>query len=506
MGSIIKTFNRTLDSTTMYRVVEYALGAMAGYAVLLSFFGILPYNGFFLMLSLALLVSVAWSVNQVSSFFARIPAHPDSSVITALILFFLLAPIGTISDAMFLALGAAIAMLSKYIFAVKHRQIFNPAACAAVILGLLGGSVLWWVGSFAMLPAAVFAGYCILKKIRRFSLFFTAFGMGAGVSMVLGMMNGIHPFQSITQYLFSSPIIFFASVMVTEPLTTPPTHELRILYGAFVGVCSNIFFHIGPLYSTPELALVMGNIFSFVVSMHERLRLNLIEKKSIARDTVEFVFEQKHTLSFSPGQYLEWTLPHPHPDTRGIRRYFTIASSPTEKTLRIATKYSTPSSTFKKRIQSLVAGDSIWAAQLCGDFTLPYDAGKKLVFIAGGIGITPFRSMIRYCIDSKDTRDIVLFYQNKTPKDIAYTELFDEAHTAFGLRTVYLVSAPGETSWSGEVGYLNTAVLQKYLQDIYDRLWYLSGPSSMVNSYKKILLDMGVRRDVIFTDYFPGCA
>lgn len=495
-----------IDATTMYRVVMYALSALAGYAILLSFFGILPYNGFFLAISLTLLVGLCFIVNTLCSFLTKRPAHTESALITALILFFLLAPIGTSSDALFLVLGATIAMLSKYVLAFKDRQIFNPAAFSAVILGLMGGGVLWWIGSLAMLPAVMCAGYCIIKKIRRLSLFLTTVITGAFPTLVFGLTNSLSVGDILIQYIASSPVIFFASVMVTEPLTTPPTHELRILYGAFIGVFSNISLHIGPLYFTPELALVLGNICSYAVSMHERLHLRLTEKKCIAQDTYEFVFQNGGGLSFSPGQYLEWTLPHEHPDTRGIRRYFTIASSPTEAAICLGTKFSNPLSSFKKKLQTLGEGERIWATQLCGDFTLPAHEEKKLGFIAGGIGITPFRSMIQYLVDTKSRRDVILFYQNKKPQDIAYKDLCDKGKSVFNLRTVYLVSTSGESPWNGEVGYLTAQILEKYAADVLERLWYLSGPSSMVSSYKKILIGMGIKKDHIMTDYFPGFA
>jgi len=506
LQSLFKKIDSIFDTTPMYRVVVYSLSAMAGYAIILSFLHILSYNGFFLMLSLVLLVCTAYGVNEICSFCTKVPAHPDSAVITALILFFLLSPLRTFSDALFLALAAAVAMLSKYLFAVRHRQIFNPAAFSAVVIGLSGGGVLWWVGSLVMLPATIFVGYCVIKKIRRVDLFVSALIAGALPSLVFGLTSGLQSVDILFQYIVSSPIIFFASVMVTEPLTTPPTRELRILYGAFIGVFSNIPLHVGRVYFTPELALVLGNIFSYAVSIHERLHLRLTEKKCIAQDTYEFVFQNRSVPPFSPGQYLEWTLPHDHPDARGIRRYFTIASSPTEPAIRLSTKFFTPSSSFKKKLNALTVGESIWATQLCGDFTLPVDEKKKLGFIAGGIGITPFRSMIQYLIHTKSRRDVILFYQNKTPQDIAYKELCDRGKTAFDLRTVYLVSTAGQSPWNGEVGYLTAEILRKYAADVLERLWYLSGPSSMVSSYKKILIGMGVKKEHILTDYFPGFA
>ena len=136
---------------------------------------------------------------------------------------------------------------------------------------------------------------------------------------------------------------------------------------------------------------------------------------------------QIEKLKFKPGQYLEWTLPHEKIDNRGMRRYFTIASSPTEKDMIMGVKFYDKPSSYKQSLISLENQGIVVASQLAGDFTLPKDKNKKLIFIAGGIGVTPFRSMIKYLIDNNEKRDIVIFYSNKSFADIAYKEIFDEA-------------------------------------------------------------------------------
>jgi ferredoxin-NADP reductase len=294
--------------------------------------------------------------------------------------------------------------------------------------------------------------------------------------------------------------------MVTEPLTMPPTKKFQMMYGALVGVLSSVPFSFGFLYSSPELALCIGNIFSYSVSMNRRILFRLKEKTYIAKDICEFIFQADCACVFSPGQYMEWTLPHEHPDARGIRRYFTLASSPTEKEIRIAVRFTAPLSSFKKKLRLLECGDTMLASQLCGDFVLPKKTDKKIGYIAGGIGITPFRSMMKYCIDTREKRDSILFYVNKTPEDIAYTELLHEV-CAYSMRVVYSVDAIGNTvEWNGEIGVFTSKIIEKYISDAQERLWYISGPQGMVGAYKKILLGMGVKRGNIKTDYFPGYA
>ena len=116
--------------------------------------------------------------------------------------------------------------------------------------------------------------------------------------------------------------------MLTEPSTTPPARTRRIVYGAVVGALFAPFLHFGRLFLTPELALIAGNLFSYLASPKARYRLKLEAKVQLAPDIYELRFTSDRRIRFRPGQYLEWTLGHSRPDNRGNRRYFTIASSP----------------------------------------------------------------------------------------------------------------------------------------------------------------------------------
>jgi len=147
-------------------------------------------------------------------------------------------------------------------------------------------------------------------------------------------------------------------------------------------------------------------------------------------------------LAYKPGQYLEWTLPHKRHDSRGNRRYFTIASSPTETEIKLAARIDTEhSSTFKKALLDMKPGDEIWASQLGGDFRLSRDKGEKLVFIAGGIGITPFRSMVQSIVDQGQRRDITLLYTSLAADGFAYWPLFNQA-VASGVKPIYVITGP----------------------------------------------------------------
>jgi ferredoxin-NADP reductase len=503
---MIRWVDNFVNAITMYRLVLYGLLVMAGFAVIFGFLGVLPYSGLGLLGSMAVLLTACYVLNVFFSTLFHAPRNAESSLISAMILFFLFLPVTQLSDVWTLLLASVVSMASKYLLAIRKKHIFNPAAITAVILGFNANtSAVWWVGTLVMFPITLVVGLIIVRKIRRFHLFFSFLLVTLLVTFGLTVLNNGNLLRVLKEIVASWPIMFFASVMLTEPLTTPPTKKLQVLYGSLVGILYAVPFQVGPLYSTPEVALVAGNIFSYIVSPKQKLFLRLREKHPLAKDTYEFVFDSPG-IRYKAGQYLEWTLQH-HADSRGDRRYFTVASSPTEKEIRLGVKISeVASSTFKKKLLSLKSSETLVASSLAGDFTLSDDKNEKLAFIAGGIGVTPFRSMVKYLVDIQEKRSIVLFYSNKTADEIAYKDFFDEAKKSIGLKTVYLLTDITQVpkGWDGKVGRLTDKVIIEELPDYKSRTFYLSGPMAMVNAYKDILEKMGVSRVRMVTDYFPG--
>jgi ferredoxin-NADP reductase len=260
------------------------------------------------------------------------------------------------------------------------------------------------------------------------------------------------------------------------------------------------------VYATPELSLVIGNLFAYIVSPKQKLTLSLKEKVLLAPDTYEFVFASDQGMNFRPGQYLEWTLSHAKPDDRGNRRYFTIASAPSEESIRVGVKFGQPTSSFKKKLLEMQLGDTLMAAQLSGDFTLPNDLEKKFVFIAGGIGITPFVSMIRDALETKQKKDITLLYANRNPEDIAYRDVLEHARTELGMNTVYTLSAVNATASHEHerTGRITAAMIREEVPDFAEREYYISGPNSMVQSFEELLSEIGIPPSHVTVDYFPG--
>jgi len=385
-------------------------------------------------------------------------------------------------------------MASKYIFAIGKKHVFNPAAIAVVISALgLNFYAGWWIGTLCLAPVIFICGFLITRKLQRWDLVLSFFITSAALIIGYALFKNHDVVLVVRQLVIDSPWMFLAFIMLTEPATTPPTKKLRMMYGSLVG----FLFWVGPLmpfYFAPELALILGNVFSYSISPKEKLILTLKEKLTIAHNTFDFIFTADKKLHFAPGQYLEWTLAHRNQDNRGMRRYFTVASSPTEDNIRIGVKFYDKPSSYKKTLESLQVGDHIVASQLAGDFTLPKDKNKKLVFIAGGIGVTPFRSIIKYLTDSNERRDIVMFYANREENDVAYREVFGQAEKAIGLKIFY------------KTGIITKEMILQNAPDYKSRMFYISGPKSMVDAFKKTLADMGVPRQNIKTDFFPGFA
>ena len=324
---MFKSIDSFLDKTTMYRVVLYFLIFLVLVAIGLSSIGLLTYNPIAILFSVLFITTLCAILNVIFAWGFDAPANVESVYITALILSLIIDPITSSTDPAFfsIAIWASVwAMASKYIFAVGKKHIFNPAAIAVTITALtINQSASWWVGTVVMAPFVLIGGLMIVRKIIRKDLVISFFIVATIATVYAGYSSIGGIFNDIWRLYGSTAIMFFAFVMLTEPLTTPPTRWLRVLYGSFVGFLFFPSLHIGSVYLTPELALVLGNLFSYLVSPKEKLMLTLQQKKLAANSTYDFIFSSDKNIDFEPGQYLEWTIPENGSDSRGNRRYFT---------------------------------------------------------------------------------------------------------------------------------------------------------------------------------------
>jgi glycine betaine catabolism B len=502
---MLKKIDQLINSITMYRLVLYSLLALVANSLVASLLGLLPYEPLAILWSLLLLGGLSQFFNRFLAKIFRCPVNAESALISSLILFFLFAPANNWSGLVTLILASLIAMASKFVLNHKQAHLFNPAAVAAVLVPLLGyEAARWWVATPFLLPLTALVGALVIYKTKRGSLV-AAFIFTAALSILYTnwkFMESVAAFGS--ELLFSWPLVFFASIMLTEPLTMPPTKKLQIAYGSLIGLLFGLPFHFGQFYSSPELALIIGNLFAFLVSGKKTLVLTLLRKDQLANNIYEFNFQSREPLRFRPGQYLEWTLTPRAADSRGNRRFFTIASSPTEQDLKVVVKVPDQASSFKQELLKLEPTNQLFASQLAGDFVLPKDPGEKIVMIAGGIGITPFRSQIKYLVDKQERRDVVLIYSASRWQELVYQDLWREAEQKIGLRTILLCSNNQNlpANWQVQTGRVTAALVKKEIPDWRERTFYLSGPSALVNNYKQLLEKMAVKK--IVTDYFPG--
>ncbi len=511
MLSIIDSF---LNRITMYRLVLYYLIALAAIAGVFGFLNIIRIDPIALAFSIAILICVCLIVNEVCAKIFKAQPNSESIYITALILALIITPASP-SDPkkiLLLVLVALIAMASKYVLAIHKKHIFNPAAVAIAISALaLGQYASWWVGgNIPLLLPILIGGLLMTRKIQRFDLVLSFF-LAALISCFI-INNPIGIWEVIQKTTIHTSLFFFAFVMLTEPLTTPPNRPRRIIYGIVTGTLFAPGIHIGNIYSTPELALVSANLISYFLSPKAKYVLTLIEKREVGKNLYDFVFKPDKPITFKPGQYMEWTLGHSKVDTRGNRRYFTIASSPTEDHINLGVKFAEPGSSFKSKMLTMAPGETAMAGQLTGDFILPRDPKEKMVFIAGGIGVTPFRSMAKYMTDRGEKRDAILFYSVKSLDEIAYEEIFDQARERICMKTIYAITegnsptpdAAHPASNIFHYGYIDQALIEREVPDYKERTFYLSGPHAMVEAFKKTLRVSGVPRRKIRTDFFPG--
>jgi len=146
------------------------------------------------------------------------------------------------------------------------------------------------------------------------------------------------------------------------------------------------------------------------------------------------------------------------------------------------------------------------ASQITGDFTLPLDPNQRCVFLAGGIGITPFRSMIKYLLDTHQRRPITIIYAAKTMDDIVYKDIFDSAEKELGIKTIYSLTDTTKVpaSWKGNVGRITPEMIAKQIPGNHSALFYLSGSRGMVDTFKSTLRKLQIPSSQIITDYFAG--
>jgi ferredoxin-NADP reductase len=493
-----RVLDKFLADVSMYLLITLALFVLFGVSLTYSLVGLTAFSPTAIIACLVLFMGVSFGASYVFAYLFSVQAHHKSALITGGILFCLFSPSLALSSLLLYSLIAIIAIASKYILVWRRRHIFNPAAIAAVIISLVGlQSASWWMSDISFAIPVTILALLILYKTERLQLGGVFLAVYVVVLGVAALVNHQAVHDLLTASLAVWWPLFFVGFMLSEPLTLPTRRYQVGVVAVIVAVLVGLHPRMGPIFVTPEIALVLGNIVSFILTRRTGIRLQLIHRERFAGGQELFEFRPQRLFVFQAGQHLELTLPHSKADLRGERRQFTIASAPEAKTIKITTRYAEKPSTFKSHLQSLKPGQLLSATGTKGDFLLPKDKSKKLLFIAGGIGITPFRAFAESLQLKGEQRDIVLIYAARSEKEILFKDIFSSKN---GVKLI--VIAPDSGKSGIRAAGMTKEILQNTIKDIRERHVYVSGPPSMVTAVTSQAVSLGVTN--ITTDSFTG--
>ncbi len=232
----------------------------------------------------------------------------------------------------------------------------------------------------------------------------------------------------------------------------------------------------------------------------------LKDRVEVAKDTLAFRIEKPAGWTFQAGQYLDMTLlDPPETDSEGNVRSFSIASAPHEATLMVATRMR--DTAFKRVFKKMPLGTEVMIEPPSGDLILHQDATRPAVFLAGGIGITPFRSMVHWAAEQKLPHRIVLFYSNRRPEDapfLADLQSLEKDNPNYNLIATMTEIEQSPQVWHGETGFIDQAMLERHLKDAASPIYYIAGPPDMVKALQEMLRKAGVKNDDIRAEEFAG--
>jgi len=233
----------------------------------------------------------------------------------------------------------------------------------------------------------------------------------------------------------------------------------------------------------------------------------LIERKNISEGTMSFRLDTRSApgFSFRAGQCSDFTLENPpETDSEGNSRTFSIASSPTRQGDILFATRMRPSA-FKKSLAAMPLGTQIKVGDPGGSFTLHKNTAKPAVFLAGGIGITPVRSIVEWATAEKLQHSIYLFYSNRTAALTAFLQdLVGWQKINPNFHFIGTLTGPADPSWPYESGHIDSKMLKRHLQDLTAPIFYISGPPGMVSGLRQVLIQSGADEDNIRAEEFSG--
>ena len=233
------------------------------------------------------------------------------------------------------------------------------------------------------------------------------------------------------------------------------------------------------------------------------MRATVLETREVAKGTLLVIFAVDAYPEYRPGAYFWVELPDRGlDDEKGLHRHVSLVTSPTETgVVGLATRLR--DTAFKRTLAGLEVGDEVEVEEPKGSFLLPEDTSVDYVFVAGGIGITVFRSMLRYIADENRPYRVTLVYSNRDRESAAFLDELDELKGRIDGLTVVLTMTEDE-GWEGESRRIDAAMLRELLGGLDDKQFLVAGPPAMTEAVVEALHAAGVREDRVLADKFSG--
>lgn len=232
----------------------------------------------------------------------------------------------------------------------------------------------------------------------------------------------------------------------------------------------------------------------------------LVSRSEVAERTMAFWFEKPPDWTFKAGQFIDITLINPtETDAEGDTREFSVASAPSEPTIMVATRLR--DTAFKRVLRRLPPGTQVKIEGPFGDLVLHNNASRPAVFLSGGIGITPLRSILVRAARERLPHRLYLFYANHRPEDAPFLDeirMLERENPNFTFVPTMTEMEKSKRPWQGETGRIDQEMLRKYSKTAQAGIYYLTGPAGMVAGLHAMLNGAGIDDDDIRMEEFSG--
>ena len=483
----------------MYRLISATLGVIVVAAMALSAAGLIGFSASGIAVTAVLAIGSTLLVSLLGARIRRAALHVESSVITGLLITLIVPPTLEARDLIGVSAAGAIAGASKWLIAPGGRHLLNPAATGVLIASLFGLTVgFWWVATPWLTVLIVLGGALVAYRSGHGFAVGWFLGIGVAVLMTRLLVSGEPLSDTLWLVITSYPLLFMGLFMVSEPLTMATRRFDQFLVAATMALPVALPFSIPvgltTLTSSPELALVLGNLVAWAATALRAVSRShevvFQGNTPLTNTVVEYRFLTEGALHIEPGQWVELQLPHSRPDSRGTRRVMSVSRlAPRDErdswSFAVTTRHSEPGSSWKKALAQLAPGALLRVSQVGGDFVPPHAIVGHFVMVAGGVGITPFAAQLFNARDRELGVEATLIVVPSVPGEEIYPEL---SHVR-GVRRVVV----------GSVDQVAQA-LPPHLDQVS---WAgVSGSPQFVKAARDVMEKAGIRR--VHTDRFIG--